>query len=163
MASLNPIPLEMKPRDLREKHAATPFVPFVYVKKKPSAFKALVHEEKSRRHERKRQRKQLRKSARTKFKNLSKVKPAPFKVDETDHTALRSMPYKDYLKTDHWKDVRRRLFQARGRKCEKCKRGKSVSLQIDVHHLTYERRGQELLTDLQVLCRDCHNREHAGS
>lgn len=32
---------------------------------------------------------------------------------------------------------------------------------LDVHHLTYERFGKELLADLQILCRKCHDEVHA--
>jgi predicted HNH restriction endonuclease len=31
---------------------------------------------------------------------------------------------------------------------------------LQVHHLTYARKGCEQLVDLQVLCADCHKGEH---
>jgi predicted HNH restriction endonuclease len=31
---------------------------------------------------------------------------------------------------------------------------------IEVHHLTYVRFGNELMTDLATLCHDCHKRLH---
>ena len=39
--------------------------------------------------------------------------------------------------------------------CELCYTERPI-LGFDVHHLTYERLGRELLSDLQVLCHDCH-------
>jgi 5-methylcytosine-specific restriction endonuclease McrA len=36
-----------------------------------------------------------------------------------------------------------------------------VERAVEVHHLTYERLGEERLTDLVALCRSCHEREHA--
>jgi hypothetical protein len=33
---------------------------------------------------------------------------------------------------------------------------------LDVHHLTYKRRGNERPADLVALCRRCHKERHAG-
>ena len=44
-----------------------------------------------------------------------------------------------------------------GYKCSKCAvKGERLT----VHHLTYERLGCELLSDLTPLCRGCHNEAH---
>ena len=48
-----------------------------------------------------------------------------------------------------------RMSQA-GNQCELCPNRDS----LQVHHKTYERYGQELLTDLVALCRECHARHH---
>jgi hypothetical protein len=69
----------------------------------------------------------------------------------------RRMPYTDYLTTPHWLRTRDAAVSAAGHRCEECKTYHRV---LDAHHLTYERRGQELPTDLRVLCRDCHERVH---
>ena len=60
--------------------------------------------------------------------------------------------YQRYLKSESWHRKRQRKFNQVGRYCEVCK---SVH-RIEVHHLTYERLGKERLSDLQVLCEDCH-------
>jgi hypothetical protein len=44
-----------------------------------------------------------------------------------------------------------------GHRCQVCNRGLGT---LDVHHRTYERRGQELDEDLTVLCRACHGIFH---
>ena len=69
---------------------------------------------------------------------------------------LKSMDYKDYLRTPEWQERRdKALHQANGR-CQRC--GNYRDLQV--HHKTYERKGEELPQDLIVLCRDCHEKEH---
>lgn len=69
---------------------------------------------------------------------------------------LRRLPYREYLKTDHWQQVRRDALRRAGYRCELC----FASGQLDVHHKTYERRGMEQRGDLIVLCRDCHGKFH---
>jgi hypothetical protein len=64
--------------------------------------------------------------------------------------------YEKHLKSTQWKNVRLDLFRLRGRKCEAC--GKSSS-RLEVHHLTYERLGKELLSDLKIVCKMCHEKE----
>ncbi len=67
------------------------------------------------------------------------------------------MKYDEYLKTEHWQYTRRKVLADRGHQCEKCrKRGG----ELNVHHLTYERLGEEMPEDLQVLCRECHRWVH---
>ena len=70
-----------------------------------------------------------------------------------DHT---TMPYGDYLQTDHWKIKREEALFAAIYRCQVCNRGQ----RLHVHHRTYERRGCELLSDLTVLCEDCHELFH---
>jgi len=60
-----------------------------------------------------------------------------------------------YLHTDHWKALRAEVLD-RDRLCVGCRQ----RTPDQVHHLTYERLGCELLTDLVGLCADCHHRTH---
>jgi 5-methylcytosine-specific restriction endonuclease McrA len=69
---------------------------------------------------------------------------------------LRALPYDEYLKTRHWQRKRRAKLRQSKYRCEQCRTQHS----LDVHHLMYENRGCEPLTDLIVLCRRCHQREH---
>jgi len=69
---------------------------------------------------------------------------------------LKLMNYKDYLKTPEWQEKRHDALISAGGTCQRC--GKYKDLQV--HHLTYERRGEELPEDLMVLCQDCHMKEH---
>lgn len=66
------------------------------------------------------------------------------------------LDYEVYLTTLHWRNVRQRKLGEVGYRCEKCDRDKG----LEVHHLTYERLGQESLEDLQVLCPICHREAH---
>lgn len=66
------------------------------------------------------------------------------------------MNYREYLKTYRWQSKREaKLIEANFR-CQKCRRRS----RLQVHHLSYKRLGCELLSDLQVLCEGCHEKEH---
>lgn len=93
----------------------------------------------------------------------------------SDPALYSKMPYREYLKTDYWRVVRKALFLERnmvGRKnrpdicirCEQCGKSRhwNPGTLFDVHHLTYEHRGDEFkfLNDLMVLCRQCHRLAH---
>jgi arsenate reductase-like glutaredoxin family protein len=66
--------------------------------------------------------------------------------------------YEAYLQTNHWRTLRRKIYDLRKHKCQKCK--KTIS-DYQVHHLSYARIGHELLGDLMLLCYDCHEKIHA--
>jgi HNH endonuclease len=70
--------------------------------------------------------------------------------------ALRSMPYSEYLQTEHWKTLRAGMLRRAQYKCQVCYRSGA----LQVHHRTYERRGDEDWSDLIVLCGDCHSTFH---
>jgi len=69
---------------------------------------------------------------------------------------LKTMPYVDYLRSDHWKRVRTDALERANRRCQLCNKEKG----LHVHHRTYERRGEELSEDVTVLCADCHKMFH---
>jgi 5-methylcytosine-specific restriction endonuclease McrA len=69
---------------------------------------------------------------------------------------LRAMPYKKYLETDHWANVRKEALKRAGHRCMICN---GVQF-LQVHHRTYERRGQELPEDVICLCGNCHQKFH---
>ena len=64
--------------------------------------------------------------------------------------------YKEYLKSEKWQKIRKTAFSQRGKKCEVCQSVKS----LHIHHLTYDRIFNESLSDLQILCRKCHEKVH---
>jgi len=75
--------------------------------------------------------------------------------------ALGFRLYVDYLASPHWLDVKQRwkagnLFK--GWVCHTfgCDSREGLSL----HHWTYERIGREELSDLILVCRDCHSHIH---
>jgi 5-methylcytosine-specific restriction endonuclease McrA len=69
---------------------------------------------------------------------------------------LKSMPYHDYLKTPEWYRRRAVTLKIAEFKCMLC----FSPDELTVHHRTYERLGQERMTDLLVLCRECHELFH---
>jgi len=68
-----------------------------------------------------------------------------------------SKGYLEYIQSPKWKKKRLMALIHYGEKCDKC----GANKRLDVHHLTYERFGKELLADLQILCRKCHDAVHA--
>lgn len=63
-----------------------------------------------------------------------------------------------YLRSDHWLQLKGRKFTLCGKRCHYCRR----THQLDVHHLRYKAIYDVLLTDLQVVCRNCHENIHRG-
>lgn len=55
-----------------------------------------------------------------------------------------------------WSVRRARYYATHPRRCVGCKSRRS----LDLHHLSYERRGRELDSDLVCLCHDCHMQAH---
>ena len=69
----------------------------------------------------------------------------------------RAISYEEYLKSRHWRAVRKAALVRAGRKCQLC--GKNHR-RLDVHHNCYDRLGAELDTDVVVLCDYCHTHFH---
>lgn len=65
--------------------------------------------------------------------------------------------YRAYLYSEHWKQFRQIAIEHYGECCADCGTTEGV---FNVHHLTYENIGRELLEDVVVLCRDCHHKRH---
>jgi len=58
-----------------------------------------------------------------------------------------------YMLSREWDEKRRQKLKEADYKCQDCSiSGKS----LDVHHLTYDNLGHELMSDLIALCRKCH-------
>lgn len=70
----------------------------------------------------------------------------------------RTKEYQDYLASEAWKLLRKRLFAVRWQACERCQ----GTTWLEVHHRTYKRLGKERLEDLEILCRVCHLAHHAA-
>lgn len=69
---------------------------------------------------------------------------------------LRAMPYRLYLRTEHWQRIRKDVLQRAQYRCQVC----NASGLVDVHHRSYEHKGQERYSDVIVLCRKCHELFH---
>lgn len=63
-----------------------------------------------------------------------------------------------YLKSDHWKALRKAAKATHGKICACCSRTE----RLDVHHLNYKNIYDVTPADLQVLCRKCHAKEHGA-
>lgn len=86
--------------------------------------------------------------------------PQGVKVWERDRRVreLGYTNYADYIHSVRWYETRRRYRASdRPQDCQLCGGDKQIAL----HHLTYERVGNERLDDLLPLCNDCHQLVHA--
>ncbi|MDE1484738.1 HNH endonuclease [Xenorhabdus bovienii] len=64
--------------------------------------------------------------------------------------------YSIYLKSSTWRDKRELVLRRDNYTCQGCLRKKATQ----VHHLTYENVGDELLFELVSLCDSCHEKAH---
>jgi hypothetical protein len=81
--------------------------------------------------------------------------PPPVRTP-SDIGRLAAMPYDQYLRTGWWQWRRKRSLWLAGYRCRRCQRDRC----LQVHHVTYARRGDEADDDLEVLCNGCHRDEH---
>lgn len=65
--------------------------------------------------------------------------------------------YIEYINSPEWKRKRAEKYKQAGRTCVDC--GSHTFL--SVHHKNYKRLGREFLSDLEVLCRTCHEGRHS--
>jgi len=65
-----------------------------------------------------------------------------------------------YYRTEWWSAQKARALASGGQKCRRCQKAVGT---LHVHHLKsgYKRMfNEDLEKDLEVLCRNCHRREH---
>lgn len=90
--------------------------------------------------------------------------------DSEEQRRLAALPYKDYLKTRHWRRVRYTLMITRNRVCThrdcaqllETHHGSDMA-DLHVHHLTYKNRGNERFKDVLLLCNRHHKSVHNGN
>lgn len=87
------------------------------------------------------------------------VPPPQYQADK--RAAKRAKPnltaYQAYLASGEWRAFRISILAKRGPVCEVC----STRLrQPQIHHLTYERLGKELESDVVIACDNCHRGYH---
>jgi len=63
---------------------------------------------------------------------------------------------KNYLESDAWQNIRKKILNRDNNKCVVC----GTSSNLDIHHITYERVGNEDVDDLVTVCRKHHNEIH---
>lgn len=64
--------------------------------------------------------------------------------------------YEEHLASPEWRVLRRLALEAAAHRCVIC----DGTRNLEVHHRNYERLGEERLSDLTVLCEDCHSVFH---
>ena len=69
------------------------------------------------------------------------------------------MTHNQYLNTQHWELASSAILKRDENRCADC--GVSTEEKpLEVHHITYIRKGKERLDDLATLCQDCHQERH---
>ena len=69
---------------------------------------------------------------------------------------LRNLPYKEYLLTEHWQRFRKDALKRAKYCCQLCNNADK----LHVHHRTYKNLGDEDISDVIVLCCECHEKHH---
>jgi hypothetical protein len=96
---------------------------------------------------------------------LDGQRATPFDVEAEVETRRRNWEtrsrewrsrYENHLRSDKWRELCRRVRERDRGMCQECLQQPGDH----VHHKTYERMGDELLSDLVLLCRDCHEEIH---
>lgn len=65
--------------------------------------------------------------------------------------------YEKFMQSDEWREIRTQRLDISGHRCDEC----GSTEELHVHHLAYKRfGGDELMTDLKVLCKPCHKKTH---
>ena len=66
-----------------------------------------------------------------------------------------------YLHSDHWLALRMWALERAAYRCERCRRPRTALRPLDVHHKSYAHLFAERPSDVRVLCRECHEQDHA--
>lgn len=86
----------------------------------------------------------------------------PLSPEQTEHFIKWYSVYKvrvdhaTYMKSPEWAALRRRYYSKYPAKCFCC----STTKNLNLHHKTYNRLGNERLSDLVPLCEPCHKAVH---
>lgn len=94
------------------------------------------------------------------FGSLLPPKAIPIKekkVARVKKQTIKKLTYKEYLQTDHWKQVKTKALKYYGDSCVLC----SSTYRLNVHHRNYDHLWKERIKkDLIVLCQNCHAKFH---
>lgn len=84
------------------------------------------------------------------------------KVEKRIAEIIRRAKYEGYLSSRKWKRKKNKKLADADYKCQRCNYGEYdfQDMPLDIHHITYERFGNEQMSDLEVLCRSCHEKQH---
>jgi hypothetical protein len=70
--------------------------------------------------------------------------------------ARQQVDYATYMRSRAWRQRRAMILDRDGHRCQSC----GSTSRLTVHHLTYERLGNENWGDLVTLCQGCHDWVH---
>ena len=62
--------------------------------------------------------------------------------------------YDKYIKSARWRNISEAMKKHANYVCARCKTHTTV---LEVHHKNYDRLGKERMSDLEVLCKSCHD------
>lgn len=68
-----------------------------------------------------------------------------------------TVDYNEYMESDAWANKRFERLKKDNFQCQMCGSAKN----LNVHHVTYERLGNEDMNDLVTLCNKCHSKVHS--
>lgn len=68
--------------------------------------------------------------------------------------------YEIYLKSNHWKRMKKRTIYLDKYKCRACGTAGTCVSDLHTHHINYDNFGKENAEDLCILCASCHVSEH---
>jgi 5-methylcytosine-specific restriction endonuclease McrA len=83
---------------------------------------------------------------------------APYNANQSSYQTYVSVDYNEYtgyISSPEWRQKAEEAKSKAGYRCQVCNRSRT-EVQLDAHHRTYERLGNELQEDITVLCRECH-------
>ena len=64
----------------------------------------------------------------------------------------------DYYRSPEWRCKRLAKLTEAGNKCRRC----DATSGLQVHHLTYAHIGAERMSELRLLCPECHDKKYRG-
>src|SRR5438094_239406 len=83
---------------------------------------------------------------------------------QSHYGGLTPAEYKEYLKTDHWANVRTEAKMKLPRECVACKSRGTYKKPLHLHHTTYENLWAESVgEDVIYLCQWCHKKTHRAA
>lgn len=74
------------------------------------------------------------------------------------HIVINGLDYTEYLNSPEWRAKRLEVAEKANYTCSRCK--KQILSGFHVHHRTYKHFGNELLSELEFLCPECHKKLH---
>ena len=88
--------------------------------------------------------------------DLFRQESESIQIEKEAAIQARTEKYHTYLKTPKWREKRSRVIDRENGICQGCRMNRIQ----EVHHLTYDNCGDELLFQLVGLCSDCHSKAH---